>query len=321
MNDKKGFSFIEIMIFCFISVILLTLIMGMFSNSREFSRTMGCINNMKNITQAIDQYHADWKETPVYLAALYPQYITSRRVFKCPADRETDDSYSSFYIGRDIAEKDANKIFLACHRHQKKHKTVAAYLSYAVDVSKSQPVSWSGIPAEFGKIYTGGTLTFADGTQVEIESGEAGVLSSFTGNDEKIYSVIYVPEETSTTLEIIHNGDSRFEVITPAVIAGVEGTRFTVATVWDTSSVSSSTQIQVAEGIVNVQERAFGRDIDIGGEGTGTPQRIKVTSRIWDSRIWDSLPEWLKKMIQEHPGWRRFVSRRPPRQQPQITIF
>jgi len=64
MRRKGGFSLIEVIIFCFIAVTLLTLFVGLALNSREFSKTMGCINNMKNICQAIENFQADNRATP-----------------------------------------------------------------------------------------------------------------------------------------------------------------------------------------------------------------------------------------------------------------
>jgi len=149
MNAKRGFSLIEIIIFCFIAITLLTLFVGLAINSREFAKTVGCVNNMKTIAQAVENFQADYKTTPTNLSDLYPQYVTNEKVFKCPADRTVDtNSYEKYYIGRFIASEKANNVFLACPRHHRKNKTVAAYLSYAVDIGRNKPVQWSGTPAD-----------------------------------------------------------------------------------------------------------------------------------------------------------------------------
>jgi len=256
MNNKKGFSFIEITIFCFISITLIALFVGLAINSRDFSRTIGCVNNMKNIAQAIELFQVDFKTTPSNIDDLYPLYIANAKTFKCPADITTEtNSYESFYIGRFIAEADANKIFLACPRHHKKTKTVAAYLSYAVAIGKTQKVQWSGTPAEFGEVYTGGQLTFVDGTTVQIDSGSAGLLSSFVDNENRIYSIIYTLDGNEGTLIVNHEGNSKFEVITPAVIAGVEGTKFNVINSLIENSNQQKTGVHVTDGLVIVADR------------------------------------------------------------------
>lgn len=255
MREKGGFSLIEIVIFCFIAITLITLFVGLATNSREFSHAMGCINNIKNISQAIENFQADHKETPRNLAQLYPRYVTNKRIFKCPADRTSDtNSYEQFYIGRFFAEEDGQKVFLVCPRHNKGKKTVAGYLSYAVGIGKSREVLWSGLPAKFGELYTGGQLEFVDGTTVDINSGRLGLLSSFLDNEERLYHIVYTPEGEEGSFTVNHKGNSRFEVITPAVIAGVEGTKFTGRNIISGDTFKS--RISVIEGIVIVQDRS-----------------------------------------------------------------
>jgi len=230
MNGKKGFSLIEVVIFCFIAITLLTLFIGLAVNSKEFARTIGCVNNMKNIAQAVENFQADHRTTPQNLQDLLAKgYIQNSKMLKCPADKSEDEnSYDKFYIGRFIASEKSNNVFLVCPRHHRKNKTVAAYLSYAVDIGKNRNVFWGGAPAEFGEVYTGGQLTFADGTTVDIEEGKAGLAASFVDNTDKLYSIVYAAQGETGKILVTHEGDSRFEVITPAVIAGVEGTQFRV---------------------------------------------------------------------------------------------
>jgi len=83
---KKGFSLIETLILIFIAVTLGVLIVGLVSNSREFAKTLTCVNNMRNISQAIENYQIDWKSTPVSLNNLIPQYITNSKILHCPND-------------------------------------------------------------------------------------------------------------------------------------------------------------------------------------------------------------------------------------------
>ncbi len=254
---KKGFSLIEILILSFIGISILILIIGVISNSREFARTMGCVNNIKSIAQAIENYQVDFKETPVTLSSLMPTYIQNSNIFHCPSDKVKRDSYSNYYIGRVFAEEDANKVFLVCPRHFGGRRFVLGYLSYAVDIGKTKPVKWSGLNAEFGKTYSGGTLNFEDGTKVEIYNGKVGVLGSFTDTEGKIYSLIYFPEGENTSVGVDHKTNSRFEVITPAVIAGVEGTKFNVVNTYfiDKGIPIDRTSISVFEGSVEVIER------------------------------------------------------------------
>ncbi|HOK56625.1 MAG TPA: DUF1559 domain-containing protein [bacterium] len=298
---KKGFSLIETLILIFIGISVLILIVGVISNSREFARTMGCVNNMKNIAQAIEGYQVDWKETPVTLSSLMPAYIQNPNVFHCPSDREKGDSYSKFYVGRFFAEEDSNKVFLVCPRHFGGRRTVAGYLSYAVEIGKTKSVKWSGIDVEFGKTYIGGNLKFEDGTEVNEISGEIGVLGSFTNPENKIYSIIYVPEGDvpegeKTSYKVEHKGDSRFEVITPAVIAGVEGTKFNVVNsyYYNNGIPIDNTIISVFEGVVKVKERNQGRT-----ETVNTGEEVLIETKTYGTK-------------------QKGVPRRPPKSVPHV---
>ncbi|MCM8818297.1 MAG: DUF1559 domain-containing protein [Candidatus Omnitrophica bacterium] len=294
---KKGFSLLEILILTFIGISILFLILGVFSNSREFARTMGCVNNMKTIAHAIEMFQSDFKDTPVELKALTPTYIQNLSVFHCPSDRQPGDSYSKFYIGRYFAEEDSNKVFLICPRHFKGRRIVAGYLSYAVEVGKNKEIIWNDtIIAKPGEKFNSGKLKFEDSTEVSI-NGEVGVVGSFTDPQGKIYSIISIPEGTNSSVNVNHQGDSRFEVITPAVIAGVEGTKFNVVNEWingDTGNIARTT-INVTEGNVIVRERNQGRS-----ETVGKGEEISVDTKTYENPV------------------KNVVPRKPPKVQPHI---
>ncbi len=293
MRTKRGFSLIEVIIFCFIAITLLTLFVGLAINSKEFARTVGCVNNMKTIAQAIENFQADYKSSPNNIGDLYPQYITNARVFKCPADRTNEtNSYEKFYIGRHIYSEKSDNIFLACPRHYRNKKTVAAYLSYAVDIGRNEPVTWGGFPAEYGAVYTGGQLRFADGTTATIIDGKAGLVSSFVDNTDKIYSIIYTPHGSPGTIKVDHEGDSKFEVITPAVIAGVEGTQFVIQTTQRAGSKTCSTAVNVTEGKVFVEDRSRDTAPAVVTREQLTKQITVLLQNIWarEMELWKMVP-------------------------------
>jgi hypothetical protein len=120
-----------------------------------------------------------------------------------------------------------------------------------------------------------------------------GLLNSFTNQDGKIYSIIYSPEGENTNYNIEHKGDSQFEVITPAVIAGVEGTKFNVNSKWE--NLIATTVITVEEGIISARERNQGRE-----EKVGAGEEITVETKTYKEAKKDRVP------------------RKPPKQQPHI---
>jgi len=255
-NGKKGFSLTETTILCFVGTTLLALLTVSAVNSRESARTIGCMNNMKNILQAVELYHGDFKTTPGNISDLYPMYITDERIFKCPEDRtDESNSYENFYIGRFIDTDDPNKVLFSCPRHYKSTRTVAAYLSYAVAPGEPMQVEWNGIPVEPGGVYPGGDLTFADGTTVNIRSGSAGLHSSFLNNAQKIQTIIYTTDGNSGTLQVKHNSDSKFTIITPSVIADVKNAEIDVTNTAGDGEQQSD--ITVNSGKVIVEDRRF----------------------------------------------------------------
>ncbi len=298
---RKGFSLIEVVIVVFIVAAFILLFAGLVNRSREMGRTMSCINNMKQLVQAIESYQADWKDTPYTLSSLSPVYITNEKVFHCPADRSGENSYEDFYVNRPLYEEESRKIILACPRHYRYSKTVAAYLSYAVDIGNTQKVTQNGVsisPQKFGKELFTGQLKFADGTSADVSEGSVGILSSFVDNHGRVYSLIYIPETgEKVNVEITHEGNSQFEVITPSVIAGVAGTKFAVSA--SLTGEIYRTVVDVVEGMVKGLRRATGKFFTLK-----PGQTLVEESQIWRDED-TSTPEKEKR--------KKKIPRKPPK--------
>ena len=255
---RHGFSLIELAIISFLCMTLVLLVVGLVGRSRDVARTIGCINNIRQLSAAIEAYRADWREPPDTPAALFPLYLSSVNTFSCPAAPGSEGSYDACYVARGDSDEDADKIFLVCNRHARGRRAVAANLSYAITTANLQPFTWAGLPGSFNSSYTGGSLRLADGTRIDILEGSVGVLSSFRDRDGRIVSLLYVPdrrggEAGTTRLEIDHRGDSRLEIVDPCIITGVSGTRLRVQTSWGATTLVSSAWVM--EGAVLVTTR------------------------------------------------------------------
>ncbi|HOJ31552.1 MAG TPA: FecR domain-containing protein [bacterium] len=274
---KKGFSLIEGIIVSFIVVSLAAMVLGLISRSRTLSRSMVCLNNLRQISMAIENYQADWKGSPNQLYNLFPNYIKDKYSFKCPEDKDVStgdlpnkNSYGNFYVNRSFNDEDTGKLYLFCPRHFNGTKGVGAFLSYAANIMTNNPVTWNGTRMMPGQINQGGTYKFADGTTVTADpSLKVGLCGSFVSPDDKHYSIIFVPEESSGSLTVDHQGDSRFEVVTPALIAGVSGTKFTVNSAYDSATNQATTTVAVSQGNVQCEDRT-----------DGTKNIVKTTERI-----------------------------------------
>ncbi|HOK80816.1 MAG TPA: FecR domain-containing protein [bacterium] len=263
---KKGFSLIESIIISFIIVSLAAMVLGLVSRSRALSRSTVCLNNLRQISMAIENYQADWKSSPNQLYNLFPNYIKDKFTFKCPEDKEVlsgelpnKNSYGNFYVNRSFNDEDTGKLYLFCPRHFNGTKGVGAFLSYSANIMTMNPVTLNGNRIIPGQVNQGGTYKFADGTTVTADpSMKVGLCGSFISPDDKHYSIIFVPEDSSGSLTVDHQGDSRFEVVTPGLIAGVSGTKFTVNNTYDSITNQAVTTVSVSEGNVQCEDRTDG---------------------------------------------------------------
>jgi type II secretion system protein G len=95
---KKGFTILELLIVVIIIGMLAGLILPVLSQAREKARRTTCINNLKQFSAAYEMYAEDYFEKfpadkeGLYNAdginrttSIYPNYISSPKVFWCPS--------------------------------------------------------------------------------------------------------------------------------------------------------------------------------------------------------------------------------------------
>jgi general secretion pathway protein G len=80
-NRKKGFTLVEIMIVVAIIALLAALAVPSFMNARTKSMQSGCINNLRQIDGAKDQYALEHNNAaPTAMGDLVPTYIKATPV-------------------------------------------------------------------------------------------------------------------------------------------------------------------------------------------------------------------------------------------------
>ncbi len=111
---NKGFTIIELLIVIAIIGILTGTLLSAISRARESGRRIECASNLRQIGFGLIMYSNENNETfPINgatamkdLNTLYPDYVSERRVFKCPSDNLVTLEENSNITSGDAFEKD-----------------------------------------------------------------------------------------------------------------------------------------------------------------------------------------------------------------------
>lgn len=281
---RRGLSLIEMLVVVGVLAILASMGYAALYRARSVSKDVVCRSNLKQIAAALDLYYNDHKRYPGggLPEALAPYVGEASGVFVCPADVDPQgDSYSDFFVARD--DQSTQDYVCGCPRHMDKKKAVTLFTSASAQVLEMRPVFWNGEEIPAGTEVGSGVLSFADGSRVTIPSGMVvRLVQSFRLHDGRLYSLVDVGVNETGTLDVEVTPGSRFEVVTPAAIAGVKGTRFqvTVTVEGDVYAV----KVDVTEGTVVVQDRWSGEPGEAVKQGESNEvkhNRRKIRNKLW----------------------------------------
>ena len=254
MARRRAFTIVEMIIVIGILAVIGAVMTGVIIRARQTSRSMVCLNNLRQISGGLMMYQQEFGHVPVttevsLLQALSP-YLCDGGVFICPAAHTpTVDSYSRYYVPRPANQ--LNGYLIGCANHTGEKASMGAFGMGRAMRGKTCGVTWNGKPVQAGAEVTGGMLRFADGTEVSIEDDlQVMVLTSFEEAEGRIYSAIKVPAGAIGSVEVKAAHGTHFDVTTPACTAGVRGTKFTVSTSED--KLQYRTLVAVTEGVVAV---------------------------------------------------------------------
>lgn len=252
---KEGFSLIELLVVIAILAALVSMAYSALRSGRTMSKQAICLNNLKQIAVALNLYYNDHHAYPPEdLPGHLGRYVGENpRLYICPNDTTgSGDSYSLFYVPR--PDDNAQDYVCACPRHVAETKCITLLSSSSAQLLERRPVHWNGQLVPPGTSVGTGMMSFADGSTVTIPDGMVvRLVQSFRLHDGRYYSVVAVDINETGTLDLEVTPGSRFEVVTPSAIAGVQGTRFKVTT--HIESDEFSVNVEVTEGKVEVKSR------------------------------------------------------------------
>jgi prepilin-type N-terminal cleavage/methylation domain-containing protein len=251
-RHARAFSLVELLVVLGVIAAVSAISAGVIVRARQVSRGMTCANNLRQIATGLLTYYTEYELTPSFaqttLPTLLADVISEPQVFVCPAaPYPTTDSYSEYYVPREPTT--ATGFLLGCPNHAVENSTFGAFGAGLTLKGKTEPVLWNNQPVAAGSQVTGGTLIFADGTTVTINSDvNVVVLVSLDEGQGRIYSAVKLPIGSLGTIQVKAAHGTHFDVATPACTAGVRGTQFTVTT--SKPSGQYQTEVAVTEGTV-----------------------------------------------------------------------
>jgi len=300
-RSPQGFSLIELTVVASIVAVLTGLVVGAAHNARGVAADTACLSNLRQVSVALRLYMMNHHLLP----SDYPRadlqrdlgpFLQHPGVLACPLDHKTPGrSYDPFYVAR--RDDDAAYFVIGCPRHDGNRAAINLLAESSVqrfdlaDVLfvRDDPPDLDGNgsagpntpdgarPVRPGDAVSAGQLRFEDGSRLTVfGDGKVVLLQSFRKASGVLYTVVRIVAGSEAQVDVQVTPGSQFEVITPAAIAGVRGTKFTVQVIEDPSE--SSTCVAVREGIVWVAPT----DPDLGTQSkvdVSAGERVTFTSR------------------------------------------
>ena len=291
-DRNKGFTLIELIVTIGIIVTLAGIGIIAFSKIMSTNKQTTCVSNLRTISQALQLYYNDYMAFPedgypydaddLPLSTELAGYINNKSTFVCPEDKDTTSianfaSYDPYYVARN-GTYGTDELAIGCPRHRGAKNSTSAFSTGSTEITKigtvlanGQEIPPDGTTAQRTISSVGETMTFDDGSTVEVKNASGGsygciLIQSVRLADGTLYSIIKVQDDGIIDVQV--TSGSKFEVVTPSAIVGVRGTHFTVQTSANGAVAGYRTDVILTSGIVVVKDRETGKATTLKSGGT-----------------------------------------------------
>ncbi len=230
-KKQSGFTLLELLVCIAVITVLCGFIAVAGKRTKSSAIASICMNNLRQISIAMASYLNDNGTYPKglpqnILKNQMSQYISSDLIFVCPADRmEQMDSYSQFYVYRNDNLSSVNYM-LGCPRHRNDRLSISLFSMTNTQTNDIAKVIIDEVEIKPGASFVG-KITLADGTEVTA-GAEVLLIQSFWMEDGRLYTIIRVPAGVSGKVFVDAVPGIQLEVVTPALVAAVRGTSFSL---------------------------------------------------------------------------------------------
>jgi len=252
VSRAAEFTLIELLVVIAVVTVLLVILTGAVHKAKAVAVETSCKGNLRNVALALVSYRTENQGFPLgSLSGALEPYGATPMSFFCP---ETGHHYERFYVARK-GQMYNQDYMIGCPHHADGARTVHCYHDGHAFASQTGRITWNGAEALPGAEVTGGELRFEDGSYAQMQAMTTVVIvGSFRGEDGVLHTILRLTRGSPDgTIDAGVTPGSRFEIITPAAIAGVRGTHFQVQTL--TVDGTYRTKVEVFDGTVKVLSR------------------------------------------------------------------
>ncbi len=256
MKPAKGFTLIEVLVVIAIIILMVGTLVPALAKARERANEISCLSNLKNISYGLEMFFKEHDEYPKdSLATALAPYVGNPSCFYCPS---SGHSYEKFYVFRD-KKVSTDKYIIGCPYHSNESRGVSAFRYGVIQIGRLGIVTWNKTEARInvGVEVNGGVLNFEDGSRIILNGNSSGyVLACLRMDNGQLYTIVRILKRHPVcAINVDVKRGSKFEIITPAAIAGVQGTKFKLYAQDVSGEDKQRTKVVMTEGTVEMRGR------------------------------------------------------------------